>query len=371
MSENAQNLILRYDYRVHLQEARGADVKSIDAVMRAIAEFEEFVEAKDFAKLTTEEAISFKRHLAIRLRQQGDGPLSLSSIDHILHHLKGFFGWVRTRDGYRRMDPDVAAFFSPSRRDEMAIRSPAPRLGPPLEVVEKVIFSMPTDTPAARRNQAAIALILVTGVRDGALISLRRKHLQFDQRQLIQDAREVATKFGTNHTTRFFPISERAIVIVGEWVAEVDALGFAADDPLFPRDLDQIRYRGSSGAITRVFWSTAAPIRAKLKEACASSGVPYFYPHAIRKTIAVIGERCTGTELQAWSQNLGHKSVRTTLESYGTLRDDQVGEILEAIGRRGEISDLVAMLDSASLKTQEIVRSILEMDRQSSAIVSR
>jgi integrase len=363
MSENAQNLILRYDYRIHLQEAQGADVKTVDAVMRAIAEFEAFVDDKDFAKLTTEEVIGFKRHIASRQRRQGDSTLSLSSVLHILHHLKGFFTWLRTREGYRRMDPDVPAFFSPPRRDEMSARSPMPRLGPSLQTVEQIILRMLRNTPAERRNRAAIALILVTGVRDGALVSLRRKHLQFERRQLIQDGREVSTKFGRSHVTWFFPISELAETALSEWVTEIDALGFAGNDPLFPREVDQIRHQGRGGEITRVPWASAAPLRASLREACANAGVPYFFPHAIRKTIAVIGEQraLTPIELKAWSQNLGHRSVRTTLDNYGTLRDDQVAETIQAVGRRSEIRDLVAMLESANHEKQRIIRSILEM----------
>lgn len=363
MPENAQNLILRYDYRVHLQEAQGSDVKTIDAVMRAIAEFERFAGGKDFAKLGTDEVIGFKRHIVSRQRQQGDDTLSLSSVLHILYHLKGFFTWLRTREGYRRMDPDVASFFRPPRRHEMSARSPAARLGPSLETVEQVISSMARDTLAQRRNRAAIALILVTAARDGALVSLRRKHLQFELRQLVQNGREVSTKFGTNHLTWFFPVSPMAEAIVGDWVTEIDDLGFGPDDPLFPREIDQIRHRGVSGEITRVPWATAASLRASLKEACSRAAVPYFNPHGIRKTIAVFGEQRARTpfELKAWSQNLGHKSVRTTLESYGTLHDDQVGETIGAIGKRGEITEVLAMLETADIEKQRIIYSILKM----------
>jgi len=36
-------------------------------------------------------------------------------------------------------------------------------------------------------------------------------------------------------------------------------------------------------------------------------------------------------EIKAWSQNLGHESVATTLTSYGTIDPHQQGEVIGAI----------------------------------------
>jgi integrase len=63
-------------------------------------------------------------------------------------------------------------------------------------------------------------------------------------------------------------------------------------------------------------------IRTIFKEAFASVGLPYFNPHSFRKTLALLGgQMCKSPEeYKAWSQNLGHENVLTTLSSYGTRR---------------------------------------------------
>jgi hypothetical protein len=41
----------------------------------------------------------------------------------------------------------------------------------------------------------------------------------------------------------------------------------------------------------------------------------------------------TPEELKAWSQNLGHEDVLTTLRSYGSVAHDRQAEILSSLGR--------------------------------------
>src|SRR5262249_57384300 len=44
------------------------------------------------------------------------------------------------------------------------------------------------------RNRALIAFTLLTGARDGAIASLKLKHVDIAEGRLVQDAREVLTK---------------------------------------------------------------------------------------------------------------------------------------------------------------------------------
>ena len=54
---------------------------------------------------------------------------------------------------------------------------------------------MPTDGEVDRRNRALIAFILMTGMRDTAVASLRMKHIDIARALVTQDPREVRTKF--------------------------------------------------------------------------------------------------------------------------------------------------------------------------------
>ncbi len=48
-----------------------------------------------------------------------------------------------------------------------------------------------------------------------------------------------------------------------------------------------------------------------------------------------LGQRCCQNpeQLKAWSQNLGHESVLTTLYSYGTVAPARQAEIIKTLGR--------------------------------------
>jgi hypothetical protein len=56
----------------------------------------------------------------------------------------------------------------------------------------------------------------------------------------------------------------------------------------------------------------------------------YFNPHSFRKTLALYGlKHCPDHEaLKAWSQNLGHADMLTTLNSYGNIPGERQAEIL-------------------------------------------
>ena len=85
--------------------------------------------------------------------------------------------------------------------------------------------------------------------------------------------------------------------------------------------------------LKRAHWSNASPIRAIFLQAFGRAGLPYFNPHSLRKTLVQLGEaRCTTPEqLKAWSQNLGHEDVLTTLRSYGAVGNRRQGELIRTL----------------------------------------
>ena len=85
--------------------------------------------------------------------------------------------------------------------------------------------------------------------------------------------------------------------------------------------------------LKRKHWSTASPIRTVFKEAFASADLPYFNPHSFRNTLVQLGQlKCKTPEaFKAWSQNLGHESVLTTLYSYGEVGRQRQADILKSL----------------------------------------
>ena len=80
-----------------------------------------------------------------------------------------------------------------------------------------------------------MAFTLLTGARDRAIASLKLKHVDLVGSCVIQDAREVNTKFSKTFSTFFFPVEEEIRSIVTDWVSYLrNEKLWGNDDPLFP-----------------------------------------------------------------------------------------------------------------------------------------
>ena len=127
-------------------------------------------------------------------------------------------------------------------------------------------------------------------------------------------------------------------VIVTEWVAYLRSEKlWGGDDPLFPatRVEHNANRQFEAAGLDRKRWSDAGPIRKIFKEAFEAAGLPYFNPHSFRKTLALQGERLcrNAEEFKAWSQNLGHEQVLTTLFSYGEVAASRQAAIIHELGQ--------------------------------------
>jgi integrase len=137
-----------------------------------------------------------------------------------------------------------------------------------------------------------VAFILLTGARDGAVASLKLKHLDLPERCVHHDAREVATKFGKSFTAWFFPVGEDIRQIIEEWAEFlVRQVLWGPDDPLFPATRIEPRPDRAFHApgLDRRHWTSADPIRQVFRRAFNAAGLPYFPPHRLRVTLATLG----------------------------------------------------------------------------------
>ena len=349
---SAKNTRIKREYFQYLREARGYGAASVDAVAKAIARFEESAKHRDFAGFHREQAVAFKRRLGEQLGERSGKPLSQSTIGTTLRSLREFFVWLAGQPGYKaRIRYADADYFNQSDKEQAVARAARPKSPPTLDQMHHVLATMPKRTPVERRNRAVVALTMLTGARDGALASLRLKHLDLAEGVLRQDGREVRTKFAKTFSTWFFPIGGEAISIVTEWVEWLRQQHWGDEDPLFPATQVGIGENGGFVAegLARHGWSTAAPIRSIFREACAAAQMAYFNPHSLRDMLAQLGERvCQRPEqFKAWSQNLGHEKVLTTLTSYGAISSHRQAALLRELGRSGGECD---PLDDPELK---------------------
>ena len=204
---NANNERIKRKYFVYLRQAKQQSEPTVDGVASALARFEGYTKYRDFKMFRSEQANAFKRHLAEQLSQKSGGKLSKATIYASLTNLKRFFQWLSRETGYKSsIQYSDAEFFNMSGKDTRVATTRRKKTAPTLEQVKRVINLMPADTAIERRNRALIAFTLLTGARDGAIASMKVKHVDLAGNSVYQDAREVDTKFSKTFFTFFFPV---------------------------------------------------------------------------------------------------------------------------------------------------------------------
>jgi integrase len=338
-THNPHNERIKRAYFTYLAEAKGFSEATLDGVAKALNRFETYTRFRDFKAFHIEQAKGFKASLAEQMSVRTKDRLSKATLYATLSALKRFFIWLAGQPGYKsRISYSDAEYFNLSVKDIRIAKAHRDARVPTLEQIWHVIRTMPAVTEIAHRDQALIAFTILTGARDGATASLKLKHIDIDEGQVDQDAREVKTKFSKSFTTWFFPVGDDIRQIVVDWVNHLrQEKLWGLDDPLFPATkvvVSDTRHFAASG-LDRKHWSSAGPIRQIFKDAFAAAGLPYFNPHSFRKTLARLGgQKCRSPEeYKAWSQNLGHESVLTTFSSYGDVARHRQAEIIRALDK--------------------------------------
>lgn len=331
---NPANTRIKRDYFQYLKEAMRRDESSIDAVAKALSRFEEANGHKDFRKFHKQQAMAFKKKLDTQNSLQTGKPLSRATVHSTLSALKAFFIWLAGQPGYKsKLAYDDAQYFNLSDKDVRIAKASRQKPVPTLEQIHHVLAKMPAGSEIELRNRALIAFAILTGARDGAIASLKLKHIDLAEGVVHQDARDVRTKASKSFSTWFFPVGGDVLEIVTGWCEYLRVeLLWGDDDPLFPKTEIGLGPEGGFAPVglSRQGWKSAGPIRDIFKAAFVSTDLPYFNPHSFRNTLVQLGERtCTTPEaFKAWSQNLGHEQVLTTFTSYGSVAPHRQAELI-------------------------------------------
>jgi site-specific recombinase XerD len=351
---NAPNERIKRDYLRYLKEARGKSDATLDATRKALGRFEEYTGARDFKAYRREQAIGFKDRLAATRGSRTGEALSHSTQASTLAAVKEFFTWLAWQPGFKSKIhvPDID-YFSPSIKDSATAKATKLRDFPSLEQVRAVIAAMPVETVIGRRNRALVAFVTLTGIRDRALVSLSLRHVDTTKSPPLvrHEPDRVATKFSKNINTYFYPLGDDLRDIVIQWIDELRVTHlFAPNDPVFPRTRVQqgedMSFRAAG--IEPIHWSDASPVRLVFRQGFVGAGLPYFPPHSIRHTLGHLMQTACRTpeQLKAWSQNLGHENIATTLTSYGVIDPHRQGEVIARISLapRDSENDLLAKI---------------------------
>lgn len=335
---NPDNERLKHKYQIRLRHTDGLDNKTIDKAMSALRQFEESTNCKPFKKFKIDDAIGFKDWLDSAKNQRTGKPLALATKNATLRAVREFFKWLADQQGFRSAIPrDGWQYFKPTRKEARAANRPAPRNVPSVEQVARAFEAMPSATSHQKRDKALMALLILTGARIKAVATLRLKHVDLEERHVFQDAREVETKHAKTIKTTFFPMGQEYVDALTDYIHHLKQdLFFGLEDALFPKSLIK---HGPNGfeckGLDRTPFASAGPLTNIIKEAFASVQLPEYTPHSFRHMLALYGDKKCATReaFKAWSQNMGHDSVITTVSSYMPVSDHVQHEIILAMAQ--------------------------------------
>lgn len=333
-----KNERIKREYFRFQKHATGKADTTLNSVRKALDRFESYTGHKDFVTFNREQAIAFKKHLASQKNQRTGEPISKATMLTTVAALQDFFRWLAFQRGYKSLHVPDIEYLNLTDKETSIAKAAKYRNFPTLAQIHKTIFSMPAATDIQRRDRALIAFAIATGMRDNALASLRLKHvdLTHDPVLIRQEPDIVRTKFSKQIMTYLFPIGDDIHAVALDWVRELlDQKLYGLNDPVFPRT--KLGHDGNQSftvqGLEPICWSNATPIRRIFREAFEGAGLPYFNPHSFRHTLGHMTEQfCPRPEqLRAWSQNLGHENIRTTLSSYGKIDPYRQGEVMKAL----------------------------------------
>lgn len=346
---NPRNDRAKREYLIWLKEAKQRSLLTVEQARHAIDRFESYNRYKDFGTFNKEQAIGFKQAIGSCINFRTGKPLSIATVHHTLLAVKDFLAWLQGQREYRqRIKPNEIAYLNLGTGEERQARAREFKPYPSLEEYRRALFAMPASTDAERRDRAVMALVLLTGMRDAAVISLKLRHVKLDCSMIFQNPREVKTKFRKAIETAFYPVGDDVLAIFRHWIGYLEQLEFERDDPVFPKTVVELGpdENFAGGGISRQHWASAVPIRKAFRAAFERVRLPYFNPHSVRSTLTQLAYslHLSPEELKAWSQNMGHDQPLTTLNSYGQVSSERQLEIIRGLSNRSrrEPNDLIA-----------------------------
>ncbi len=334
---NEENERIKRRYMHFLREAKGCDTATVDKSIEAILRFERSTGFKSFKRFHIDQAMAFKRTLASTKNARTGAPLSKATIDGIPRAVKALVLWLAGQPGYKsRIAYADAQYFNLNAKDARVAHHQRDTPFPTPEQCRHAFGQMPATTDLQRRDKALFALLMLTGARDGAIASLRLKHIDLVENCVYQDGRDVATKFAKTFTTWFFPVDDTYRDTFRDWVDYLRKNQlFGPGDALFPKPLMGLRNcEFTCLGLSRDTYSNAGKFRSVIKDAFTNGGLPAFGPHSFRKTLGVMAnDHCkTPEQFKAWSLNLGHENIATTLSAYCPVSPQRQGQLIRGMG---------------------------------------
>lgn len=361
MKLNVRNEKVKRGFIRQLLRAQGKSEKTVESILPAIYEYDDFTQNVDYEYFSERKAIKFKDYLAST--RNGKGRLSASTIRRHLKSLQAFFRYLSDCPGYRKhIRSNDIDFLSPDNEHFALNLTDKPKRVPSLEYVKRLVSSIVGDGEIAMRDRAMISALCLTGMRDNALVSLPIGSVELDKNRITQDPRQFTrTKFRKMIVSYIFQIDADLVKHFVIWIQYLREEKLFSDcDPIFPITKvgqSENGFTFESKGVSRTFCSSSSIVRSVLKNRSKDAGLEYYIPHSYRwLTVRLAMTHCrTPEQFKAISLSLGHEAVTTTLRSYGTLDAERIEEVIGAINFESIESDnsAVERLLKAAIKEVE------------------
>lgn len=334
-----ENERIKREYLTYLREAKGQDETSLQKTAAALLVFEEAVCFKPFKSFNREWATKFKKHLKQRKQARTGMPLGIATRDATLRLVKRFVEWLSTQPAYRRrISYSDAAYFNNNAREARAAHAQRLIAYPSLDQCDHAFRKMPNSGIVERRDKAVFAYLMLTGARIAAVASMRLGLVDLVEGCVLQDSRVVKTKNGKTIQTTFNPVDPMFRENFEAWVNYLrEDLRYGPTDALFPKQ----EHLGKSGRfgeyrLSREPYSNGDTVTAIFKAAFRAAGLPEYSAHSLRKTFGhMMDKTCENMEeRKAWSQNMGHEQLATTVTAYMPISTERQREIMRSLGSR-------------------------------------
>lgn len=268
------------DFLRHLEWERNLAPPTLLAYRREILRAIEFLSGEFATTAPGQVTAQQVRSLLAHLHAEGLAP---RSVERALASLRTYFRYLVREDMLAASPAEAVAHPRRPRRAPAVV---------PLHVLEELMDAFP-DTPAGRRDRAAMELLYGAGLRVGELVGLDLADVQLDQRLLRVR--------GKGRKERLVPFGRRAAEAIAVWLpdrAELRRSKCLDHDALF------VNQRGGR--------LTDRSVRRALNAAVAGiSDRHHLHPHALRHAFATHLLEA-GMDLRAIQELLGHASLATT-----------------------------------------------------------
>jgi integrase len=272
---------------------------------------------------------SFSSYLQDYQVDGSEKSLTFTTQKKILQITKQFLHWVKM--SHPQQFRKLPLLWVNSLQAPTGISEPKDHQFISLQEVSKLATSkLPQDLIVYQRDQAAAAMLFLSGMRAGSFVSLPIKAVDINQRQIKQwPSLGVRTKF-KKHATTFLLDIPALIDVVEKW--DIFIRKQLPDNAMwYPIIISEWKSEELSSA--QPGKNRHIQLARRLRKLSQLLGVEYKSPHKFRHGHAVYAllQAKDMADYKAISQNLMHSNIRVTDSIYAWLNDHQIKDRISGL----------------------------------------